>query len=393
MGHRHRHLQVPTSPTDVLAAATFFVLILCSVCRIDEGLDDTSYSIQTRALANLYFDPDRQRARNQAHVLGAHHALANGALSTLREWSLQGSSIRELIVPDLDSKAERRRLAHNAVGLATYTDPVDGKLKALAGAGVEPETPVWEPKHPSELFEDNQLINSWIKRHQREVPLVMPGDPDLGLNPSQTRAVAMALGEKLSLIQGPPGTGKSATIVSIITLLKKHFRIPQPILLAAPTHVSVDHLLSLLIDVGLNPIRTGRASRVRESLRPWTVEEQRQHHPLWEATEAAREASEKAREAHEQWKEKTARLKMKPTAKRLAEGQQLMEEYRKLWRRFVSYEHRLHASLLATADVFCSTAIGAGQNKVSGHVDFPIVFLDEAAMCTEVSPRAFLSTA
>lgn len=383
--------------------------VLCAR-RIDEGLDDTSYSIQTRALDNLYFDPDRQRARNEAHVLGAHEALASGALSTLREWSLQGSSIRELLVPDLDSRVERRRLAHDAAGLATYTDPVDGKLKVLAqpDAAAGPEQAAWEPQHPSALFSENQLIHSWIKRHQREVPMAMPGDPELGLNPSQTRAVAMALGERLSLIQGvslrarvagpapvltiscilqPPGTGKSATIVSIITLLKRHFRIPQPILLAAPTHVSVDHLLSLLIDAGLNPVRTGRANRVRETLRPWTVEDQRQRHPLWEPTETAREASEAAREALQQWKDKLARLKAKPTAKRLMEGQILGDEYRKLWRRFVSYEHRLHASLLATADVFCSTAIGAGQNKVSGHVDFPIVFLDEAAMCTEVSAR------
>ena len=387
MGHRHGHLQVST-----LQSIRFNYNLFADTIggrRIDEGLDDTSYSIQTRALANLYFDPARQRARNAAHVLGAHHALANGALSTLREWSIQGSSVRELLVPDLDSASERRRLAHDAAGLGTYTDPVDGRLKALAvagaGEGAEEEAPAWEPKHPSELFKDNQLINSWIKRHQRKVPMAMPGDPELGLNPSQTRAVAMALGEKLSLIQGPPGTGKSATIVSIITLLKHHFRIPQPILLAAPTHVSADHLLSLLVDAGLNPVRMGRASRVREALRPWTVEEQRTRHPLWDATEAAREGSETARAAHELWKEKTARLKLKPTAKRLAEGQALLEEYRRLWRRFVSYEHRLHASLLATADVFCSTAIGAGQNKVSGHVDFPIVFLDEAAMCTEVS--------
>ncbi|GAA5867611.1 hypothetical protein JCM1840_002570 [Sporobolomyces johnsonii] len=39
--------------------------------------------------------------------------------------------------------------------------------------------------------------------------------------------------------------------------------------------------------------------------------------------------------------------------------------------------------MLATADVFCATALGAGASKVLNWVDFPIVFLDEAAMCTE----------
>jgi hypothetical protein len=34
------------------------------------------------------------------------------------------------------------------------------------------------------------------------------------------------------------------------------------------------------------------------------------------------------------------------------------------WRRFISLEHRLYSSLLATADVFCATAIGAGGNRM-----------------------------
>ena len=36
----------------------------------------------------------------------------------------------------------------------------------------------------------------------RDDPMILPGDPELGLNASQTKAVAMAMGEKLSLIQG-----------------------------------------------------------------------------------------------------------------------------------------------------------------------------------------------
>ncbi|KWU42597.1 P-loop containing nucleoside triphosphate hydrolase protein, partial [Rhodotorula sp. JG-1b] len=44
---------------------------------------------------------------------------------------------------------------------------------------------------------------------------------------------------------------------------------------------------------------------------------------------------------------------------------------------------KLYASLLATADVFCATAVGSGASKVLNMVDFPIVLLDEAAMCTE----------
>lgn len=79
----------------------------------------------------------------------------------------------------------------------------------------------------------------------------------------------------------------------------------------------------------------------------------------------------------------------------------------KTFRAFVVLEHKLHASLLSTADVVCSTALGSGYSKalivcfagsrahappkltlyISQQVDFPIVLLDEAAMCTEVSRR------
>lgn len=42
----------------------------------------------------------------------------------------------------------------------------------------------------------------------------------------------------------------------------------------------------------------------------------------------------------------------------------LEAKYRKSWRRFIALEQRLYASLLATADVFCATAIGSGASKV-----------------------------
>ena len=71
----------------------------------------------------------------------------------------------------------------------------------------EPSSTIEEPPllpRPieSDLFRDNQLIHSWMERYRRDDPLVLPGDPDLGLNASQTKAIAMALGDRLSLIQG-----------------------------------------------------------------------------------------------------------------------------------------------------------------------------------------------
>jgi hypothetical protein len=66
-------------------------------------------------------------------------------------------------------------------------------------------------------------------------------------------------------------------------------------LLTAPTHVSVDHLLQLLIEADINPMRAGRLSRVRPSLQDWTIEKRQESHPLWSRTEEARNESERLR--------------------------------------------------------------------------------------------------
>ncbi|BGP44197.1 hypothetical protein JCM10450v2_000006 [Rhodotorula kratochvilovae] len=318
--------------------------------QIDLGLDTTSYALQSAAIDNLYLDPARQRAHNATQVAAVQHAfVGSGALPSLREWAIQGTELREALVPRSETAIKEKE----------------------------------ESTMRSDLLRGNQLINSWIERYQRDDPLELPGDPDLGLNASQTKAIAMALGEKLSLIQGPPGTGKSQTLVSLIALLKLHFRIPSPILLSAPTHVSVDHLVLLLVRAGLNPLRCGKAAKVAPEVQPWTIERRQEQHPLWERLEKAREESEGFRLELQEWRD--ARREMANDGGKAADEKDLELEgkYRKAWRRYIMLEHKLYSSLLATADVFCATALGSGASKVLNMVDFPIVLLDEAAMCTE----------
>ncbi|GAA5962773.1 hypothetical protein JCM21900_006498 [Sporobolomyces salmonicolor] len=359
------------------------------IYQIDVGLDESSYVLQQQAIDNLYFDPARQRARNAEHVDAAQQAYLDGTTSLLREWALQGTDLRELIVPKANGPKQSRPAvlqddefladeddSSPAAELAHLPPPESFLLPDLAASTAE-------SLHPSELFAQNQLINSWIKRYTRDEPLIMPGDPDLGLNASQTKAVAMAMGEKLSLIQGPPGTGKSQTIVSLIALLKRHFRIPQPILLAAPTHVSTDHLLTLLVRAGVNPLRCGRVGKVSPEIERWTIEKRQEQHPLWRKLEEVKEQSERLRD--ELLKHRDGMAHVSAAARKEAEVYelQLAEKHRNSWRRHGIIENMLYSSLLATADVFCATAMGAGASKILNWVDFPIVFLDEAAMCTE----------
>lgn len=171
--------------------------------RIDIGLDDSSLRLQAQAIDNLYYDPARQRQRNEIHVDAAQSAFCQGASSRLDEWTLQGTEIRELVVPDLDDG-----FAPPPQTWTTDFDPDDDSPTAEIAHLPTPVLPLVggasssRSLHPSPLFFENQLIHSWIRRHQRDPPMPMLGDPELGLNKSQTQAVAMALGEKLSLIQG-----------------------------------------------------------------------------------------------------------------------------------------------------------------------------------------------
>ncbi|GAA6064109.1 hypothetical protein JCM10212_002486 [Sporobolomyces blumeae] len=372
--------------------------------QIDVGLDDSSYHLQEQALRNLYHDPSRQRLRNASHVQSAQEAYLASlgdpslppAKPILREWSLQGTDLRELLVPKPSIVTEPSILSQDDENDDLHLGPhspaptPDGNggshspSALLDFAGPVASTVPGSALNPSDLITSNQLINSWAKRYMRDDPLVLPGDPELGLNASQTKAVAMAIGEKLSLIQGPPGTGKSQTIVSLIALLKLHFRIPEPILLAAPTHVSTDHLLSLLVRRGLNPLRCGKAAKVSPDVEKWTIEKRQEGHPLWKKLEDTRLECEDLRDAIKRSREVTYQIE-EPEARKAAEARdfEMEQRYRKLWRRYIMLEHKLYSSLLATADVFCATALGSGASKVLNMVDFPIVLIDEAAMCTE----------
>lgn len=141
---------------------------------IDIGNDDASYKLQKKALDNLFYDPIHQKSRNDKHIEGAQVSFRNGIISSIREWTLQGTALRDKLV----FASEKRETESSEEVETTET------LKARP------------------LFRDNQFINSWILRHNRDKPMTMPGDPDFGVNTSQLRAIAMALHEDLSLIQG-----------------------------------------------------------------------------------------------------------------------------------------------------------------------------------------------
>jgi hypothetical protein len=53
------------------------------------------------------------------------------------------------------------------------------------------------------VFKDDIRIQSWARRYAEIDPVVVEGDPVLeGLNSTQLRAMALMIGQRISLIQG-----------------------------------------------------------------------------------------------------------------------------------------------------------------------------------------------
>ncbi|KAI3624920.1 hypothetical protein CBS14141_002341 [Malassezia furfur] len=158
-------------------------------------------------------------------------------LAGVPTWRLDRGTSR---VVDERTDAALDALLYDADDVARASTP--RRRYALVGTPLRAALVGTAPAPAEGLFARDMRIRSWYERYAAAEPLVLDSDPALGLNASQTRAVAMMLKEPLSLVQGPPGTGKTRTLVQAVALLKQHFVVPQPVLLAAHTNVAVDNL-------------------------------------------------------------------------------------------------------------------------------------------------------
>ena len=128
------------------------------------------------------------------------------------------------------------------------------------------------------VFAEDDTIQSWARRYREIDPVVYEGDPVLpNLNTSQIRAMAVMIGERLSLIQGPPGTGKTKTIVETVRLLKVDFKVPHTLLVCTYTNSALDHLVEGFVERGLKPLRVG--DPMQDGLKEYTLHYQFEIHP------------------------------------------------------------------------------------------------------------------
>ncbi|KAG8763510.1 hypothetical protein FRC19_007519, partial [Serendipita sp. 401] len=183
----------------------------------------------------------------------------------------------------------------------------------------------------------------------------------------------MMMEGSLTLVQGPPGTGKTKTIIETIRLLKKRFQIPHPLLVCTYTNVAVDNLVGGLVQAGLNPLRVGSEGGVREDLEKWSLQAKMEKHSSWTTLTKLKDKLTDQR----------IRLaKLSPREDKSLEVGQIKEHIAATRSQIRKLRCQMQYEIYCAADVVCTTCLTAGAPSF-GVLDFPIVFLDEASMCTE----------
>lgn len=176
------------------------------------------------------------------------------------------------------------------------------------------------------------------------------------LNPSQERAVALAVERPLLLIQGPPGTGKTVTSAAIIHRLSKLKR--NRILVCAPLNVAADHLADKIHATGLKVVRL--MAKMKEA-----------------ATASASEFT-LTKLVH-----RRALDKLRKLLDRKAAGEELPRaEYAAM----AKLEWELATKIIASADVVCCTCVVASDKRLKGK--FRTVLIDESTQAAE--PQALI---
>ncbi|KAF8216269.1 P-loop containing nucleoside triphosphate hydrolase protein [Mycena galopus ATCC 62051] len=343
--------------------------------RIDVGRTNIVYERMRDAIGHLNHDPQQLEA---------------AAMSADRELILQGTHLRDILLASSQPVVEEKGKDEQE------EDAVESSFVADEGAVREEEpVSVWDTYG---AFKDDQRIHSWVQRYSQPNPMVMDGDPPLKrLNATQIRAMALMIGQRLSLIQGPPGTGKTKTIIETIKLLKVHFEVPHPLLVCTYTNVAVDNLVEGLAASDVRPLRVGFGGKVKESLVEHTLDYKLEHHPLKPQMDTLVKEEEgialRIRELSKKIDEARERLKTARTPNAQGVAQQIMTNMEadlalrqrmqnSLKARIYALQMEMLRDVIAKADVICTTCITSASAALNV-VDFPVVFLDEASMSTE----------
>lgn len=154
--------------------------------RIDVGRSNIIYERMRDAIGHFNHNPQQ---------------LEESAMSADRELILQGTHLRDILLRSSQPASEERPAPEEA--------PVESGLVADEGPEREEQPPATALDNDG-AFKDDQRLHSWARRYSQPEPLVLEGDPILkGLNATQIRAMALMIGQRVSLIQGVSIVSKS----------------------------------------------------------------------------------------------------------------------------------------------------------------------------------------
>ncbi|WP_438002338.1 AAA domain-containing protein [Sorangium sp. So ce185] len=235
--------------------------------------------------------------------------------------------------------------------LASAVGPLRRMLEALEALA--------EGRHAAHV----ELLNAFLRPY--ELPafdLAAASFPRLGArgqeNDAQHRAVALALASPdLCVIDGPPGTGKTTVICEIIRNLVAR---GERVLLVAPTHVALDHVLQRIGDEpSIFALRIGWPDTVDERAHRFLVDHRGAS--LGERLRGSLDAA--------------------------LDGADLADPVvaaQRVWRDAIEHDAKLGDMLLLNANLVCATPIGIAMDPAFREPEpiFNVLIMDEASKAT-----------
>lgn len=170
-----------------------------------------------------------------------------------------------LLVFDVDRTVAGRVLLRPA-GIRRGQPPANGLLRADT---IAQRRALERQEEAIKTLMSDEAVSPSLKR-----VLAMPATaepPELSgrptsreLSPDKAEALNAALGTRqITLVQGPPGTGKTRLITEVVLRFLKE--VPNGrVLIAAQTHIAIDHVVERLLDAGLPLGKVVRIARIDE---------------------------------------------------------------------------------------------------------------------------------
>ncbi|MDN3670021.1 AAA domain-containing protein [Echinicola jeungdonensis] len=200
------------------------------------------------------------------------------------------------------------------------------------------------------------------------VPVNLPA-----LNTSQGQAVNGVMeAQDLGVIHGPPGTGKTTTLVAAVQLALEYH---DQVLVCAPSNAAVDLLVEKLINEGVSTLRIGHPARVDDQILSQTLDAKIAQHGSYKELKKLRKSAEEFKRLGKKYKRKFGPEERAQRKKLMSEASRVKEEADHL-ENYILYDVFQQSKVVAT------TLVGASNTALKG-IQFPVVFIDEAAQGME----------